>query len=172
MPIGGLIATYASTEYAAEDDAAVVAKLNAATIEHVDNDLYTWAGIALHCGHEACEQLRVAMDSNNMGWAVHQLGGSGLQISSPLVKPVIEGFIAAGIALQPLLDAVFASVSPAMEFLGASVVEQDIADYRLSALKKHLEDIAVDSLQAYREALASWDGTGDAPVLGGRVNGG
>lgn len=167
MPIGGLIATYASTEYAAEDDAAVVAALNAAAIEHVDDDLYTWAGIALHCGPEACEYLRVAMDSNNMGWAVHQLGGSGLQISSPLVKSVIEGFIAAGIALQPLLDAVFTYSYPAIDALGGEVTIDHIAAHRLSEYKRQLEDAAMDTLQAYREALSAWDGTGDAPVLGG-----
>jgi hypothetical protein len=33
--------------------------------------------------------------------------------------------------------------------------------------KQELEDSAVDALQAFREALSSWDGSGDAPVLGG-----
>jgi len=37
----------------------------------------------------------------------------------------------------------------------------------LAATKKQLEDSAIDALQAFREALASWDGSGDAPVLGG-----
>jgi hypothetical protein len=37
----------------------------------------------------------------------------------------------------------------------------------LAMTKETLEDAAKDALQAYREALSAWDGTGDAPVLGG-----
>ena len=32
---------------------------------------------------------------------------------------------------------------------------------------KQLEEEATDALQAFREALSAWDGSGDAPVLGG-----
>ncbi len=37
----------------------------------------------------------------------------------------------------------------------------------LAETKKQLEDAAMDQLQAFREALSAWDGSGSAPVLGG-----
>jgi hypothetical protein len=56
------------------------------SIEVRDDDLYTWAGVALVGGPVAAESLRIALEQNGMGWAVHQLGGAGLQLSNPLVQ--------------------------------------------------------------------------------------
>ena len=40
-----------------------------------------------------------------------------------------------------------------------------LAAEKLALQKEVLEDAAVDRLQAFREALSSWDGSGEAPVL-------
>jgi hypothetical protein len=48
-----------------------------------------------------------------------------------------------------------------------AAVQAAIDAEQLRVVKKQLEDSAVDALQAFREALAAWDGSGDAPVLGG-----
>lgn len=160
-----LITQYALAEYQSGDDAATAAKLNEQSIVVSDDQQYTWAGIALLAGPVAAEQLRVALEQNGMGWAVHQFGGTGLQLTNPLVKGAIESFIAAGVPLQPVLDAVLSTTSPAMQALGREVTQQEIAAYRLSQTKKQLEDAAVDRLQAYREALSAWDGSGEGPVL-------
>jgi hypothetical protein len=37
---------------------------------------------------------------------------------------------------------------------------------QLAVTKQSLEDAAIDALQAFREALSAWDGTGNPPVLG------
>lgn len=55
----------------------------------------------------------------------------------------------------------------------ATITEQEFADQRTAALaedalaatKQTLEDAAVDRLQAFREALSSWNGSREAPVL-------
>lgn len=43
--------------------------------------------------------------------------------------------------------------------------ESQKADAELLILKKSLEDLAQDRLQVFREALASWDGIGEGPIL-------
>ena len=164
--IGQLVSQHAQSEFDANDDAGVVSTLNAQSIDVVDEELYTWAGVALYAGPEAAEGFRIALDANGMGWAIHQLGGSGLQISNPMVKGAVEQFVAGGLPLQPLLDQVFQTASPAQQSLGRDATLQDVADYRLQLQKQTLEDAAVDALQTFREALSAWDGTGTAPVLG------
>jgi len=77
---------------------AAYTAITAATIERRDDQLYTWAGVALIVGPVGAESLRVALEANGMGWAVHQLGGSGLQLSSELVQQALLGFAAAGVS--------------------------------------------------------------------------
>lgn len=62
-----------------------------------DEQQYTWAGVAKIVGPEAAEALRIALNDNGMGWAVHQLGGTGLQLSDQLVQQALLGFAAAGV---------------------------------------------------------------------------
>lgn len=45
--------------------------------------------------------------------------------------------------------------------------EPTIEQVQTELTKQQLADAAADAYQAFREALAAWDGTGDAPVLGG-----
>lgn len=66
--------------------------LNAETVEIRDDQLYTWAGVALLAGPAGAEAFRIALEANGMGWAVHQLGGSGLQLSNPLSQQALLGF--------------------------------------------------------------------------------
>jgi hypothetical protein len=165
VDLQAIIQEYAADDFAAGKDEAVVSALNASTIDISDHDQYTWAGIALLAGPVAAEQLRLALEQNGMGWVVHQFGGTGLQITNPLVMQAIQGFIAAGIPLQDMVDQVVRFTSPAQQGLGRDVTLDDVAAYRLSILKSAKEDAAVDRLQAYREALSAWDGTGEEPVL-------
>jgi hypothetical protein len=67
------------------------------SIEVRDDDLYTWAGVALVGGPVAAESLRIALEQNGMGWAVHQLGGAGLQLSNPLVQGALLQLAQAGV---------------------------------------------------------------------------
>jgi hypothetical protein len=45
--------------------------------------------------------------------------------------------------------------------------EPTLESVTLEVTKHQLESDAIDALQAFREALSAWDGSGDAPVLGG-----
>lgn len=146
--------------------AEIVTELNAATIEYVDPQLYTWAGVALIAGPTGAEGLRIALDQNGMGWAVHQLGGSGLQLSNDLVHQALLGFAQAGVPGCAELAATGKRLISKMENAGfpPATVEQ-VEAALFSESKRVKEDAAIDRLQAYREALAAWDGSGEEPVL-------
>lgn len=62
-----------------------------------DDQLYTWAGVALLVGPVGAESLRVSLEQNGMGWVVHQLGGSGIQLSNELVQEALLGFAQASV---------------------------------------------------------------------------
>lgn len=70
----------------------ITSALNTPSVEVRDDSMYTWAGIALLIGPEGAEGLRVALESNGMGWVVHQLGGSGIQLSNPMVQGAMTLF--------------------------------------------------------------------------------
>jgi hypothetical protein len=66
--------------------------ITTSSVTVTDDQLYTWAGVALLVGPVGAESLRVALESNGMGWVVHQLGGSGIQLSNELVQQALLGF--------------------------------------------------------------------------------
>jgi hypothetical protein len=140
--------------------------LNAKIIEKIDDQLYTWAGVALIAGAEGAEAFRLALEQNNLGWAVHQLGGSGIQLSNPLVQQVLLGFAQAGLPGAESLALAGKRMVSMMENAGLpeATVEM-VEDGLLQIRKKQLEDTATNRLQAYREALSVWDGSGEEPVL-------
>lgn len=67
------------------------------SVEVRDTQLYTWAGVADIIGPEAAEGLRVAFDSNGLGWVSLQLGGLGLPLSDVRVQQALLGFAQAGV---------------------------------------------------------------------------
>ena len=67
------------------------------SVERRDDELYTWAGVALIAGAVGAETLRIALQENGMGWVVHQLGGGGIQLSNELVQQALLGFAQAGL---------------------------------------------------------------------------
>jgi len=93
----------------------------------------------------------------------------GLSLSTAERQGVIDSLAIAGEWPDAVRDAVKALGGvdrPRWQVEGYES-EPTIETVALAATKKQLEDSAVDALQAFREALAAWDGTGDAPVLGG-----
>jgi hypothetical protein len=97
----------------------------------------------------------------------------GLRIDSTQRQALIDQLALASQSLpEPLRwDASFVSAIKALGIREVSrypdVTPEQVAAELLQDTKQSLEDAATDALQAYREALAAWDGTGDAPVLGG-----
>jgi hypothetical protein len=94
---------------------------------------------------------------------------NGLSLSTAERQGVIDALATAGQWPTEVCNAVKAlggASKPRWQTLGYEVAPT-LESVSLAATKKQLEDSAVDALQAFREALSSWDGSGDAPVLGG-----
>lgn len=98
--------------------AAAYQALITPSVEVRDDQLYTWAGVAQIVGPEAAEALRLALEANGLGWAVHQLGGSGLQLSNDLVQQALLGFAQAGIPGMAELAAVGKSLKAPWQAAG------------------------------------------------------
>lgn len=75
----------------------IAAVLNTQSVEVRDDQMYTWAGVAVAIGSDNADALRVFMETHNLGWAVHQLGGSGIQLSYPATQAMLSGLIGAGV---------------------------------------------------------------------------
>jgi len=60
----------------------VWAELNELAWQYLDNDNYTWGGVADVLGNESTEALRIALENGGSKWAVYALGGQpGLQLT-------------------------------------------------------------------------------------------
>jgi hypothetical protein len=60
----------------------VWAELNELAWQYLDNDNYTWGGVADVLGNDSTEALRIALEGGGSKWAVYALGGQpGLQLT-------------------------------------------------------------------------------------------
>jgi hypothetical protein len=76
----------------------VWAELNAIEHQYLDNDNYTWGGVADVLGNNGTEALRSALENNGSKWAVYALGGQpGLQLTRPEIQEALYLFEAAGL---------------------------------------------------------------------------
>ena len=141
--------------------------LNDATIVVLDNQMYTWAGIALLAGPVGAEGLRLALEGNGMGWVVHQLGGSGIQLSNDLVQQVLLGFAQAGVPGCALLASTGKSfVSPATQAGLGVVTEASVTSLlTVDLAKENLMMLGTNRWNAYVSAVSAWNGSGSGPVL-------
>lgn len=146
--------------------------LNTPSIEVVDTQLYTWAGIALVIGPQGAEGFRLALEANGMGWVVHQLGGSGLQLSNPLCQQVLLAFAAGGLpGAAELAASGIHRLSPYGRAGGdGEVTEKEIqpvlAAVQLETQKQELMSGGAQVWNTFVAAVDGWDGTGEAPRLG------
>jgi hypothetical protein len=76
----------------------VWAELNTIEHQYLDNDNYTWGGVADVLGNSSTEALRSALENNGSKWAVYALGGQpGLQLTRPEIQEALYLFEAAGL---------------------------------------------------------------------------
>ena len=76
----------------------VWAELNELAWQYLDNDNYTWGGVADVLGNSGTEALRTALENNGSKWAVYALGGQpGLQLTRPEIQEALYLFEAAGL---------------------------------------------------------------------------
>lgn len=169
MSLKSLIVELGADKTASE----LVAMLNAQSVEVRDDQLYTWAGVALIAGPQGAEAFRLALESNGMGWAVHQLGGSGLQLSNPLTQAALAAFAQASVpGAAELKAAGIHYISPFINGGGVGIVSEsdvqaELAAIHLEATKRQLLAEANDQWNAFVAAVEAWDGVGDPPVMGG-----
>lgn len=127
-----------------------------------DNRLYTWAGVAQVAGDAGAAALCSKLIEFGKLWAVHQLGGAGLDLSNDEIQQQLYLLDSLGV---PNMATLAEHVHKYISVLQQAGIEATVDDVALAQRKAILEDAAIDRLQAYREALASWDGSGEEPVL-------
>lgn len=97
----------------------IVAQLNS-QVDIGDKQAYTWAGVADLVGPEASESLRLAFETNGLGWASLQLGGQGLSLADPRVQTALKGFASKGVPGAAVLAEKGSKLVPLWETLGLS----------------------------------------------------
>ena len=165
MSLRSLIEQLGSDKTATE----LVVLLNAESVEVRDNQLYTWAGVALAVGPTNAEYLRLALESNGIGWAVHQLGGSGIQLSLDLTQGMLNQFAQGGVPGCAELALIGVHhVSPFVANGGEGLVTTEQVQAALLEIQKEsLIGTARDTFEQYRVTVSEWNGVGDPPVMGG-----
>lgn len=127
-----------------------------------DHELYTWGGVAEIAGDAGASALCSKLIEFDKLWAVHQLGGRGLDLSLPEIQQQLYLLNSLGV---PGMAKLAEHVRKYISVLQHAGIDATVDDVALVQRKAILEDAAVDRLQMYREALASWDGSGEEPQL-------
>ena len=127
-----------------------------------DHDLYTWAGVAEVIGDVGASALCDALIAGGKLWAVHQLGGRGLDLAREDIQQQLYYLDSLGV---PGMETLALHVRRQVSKLQQAGIETTVAEVGLVQRKRILEDTAINRLQAYREALSAWDGVGEEPVL-------
>jgi hypothetical protein len=143
--------------------------LTTPSIEFVDSSQWTWAGVAAVAGNAGAEGLRVALEQGGMGWAVHQLGGSGLVLSLDPIQDVLRLLDANGVpGMATVADATKRLISIAEQNeLSVSLGDVDAAlvALQLQARRSELITNGASRWNAFCAAVDSWDGDPAEPEL-------
>ena len=112
--------------------------------------------------------LQQAATSNPIVAAAYQaLVTVGISISDPMRQGLIDGLAQAGQwpdALRDSLKALGIVKTPQWQIEGYES-QPTLLSVTTEMRKAELLDEATDRLQSFREALSSWDGSGEEPVL-------
>jgi hypothetical protein len=127
-----------------------------------DHDLYTWAGVAGVIGDVGASALCDTLIAAGKLWAVHQFGGRGLDLANPEIQQQLYYLDSLGI---PGMETLALHVRRQVSKLQQAGIDTTVEEVGLVQRKRILEDAAINRLQAYREALSAWDGSGEEPVL-------
>jgi hypothetical protein len=151
-----------SLEYKSLSAEQVYEKLNEKTIVFIDEEFWTWAGIADIIGNVGAEHLRVALSEGGMGWAVHQLGGKGLVLSREDIQAALYYLNSLNVpGMENLALHVKKNISILEKNNISTTIEevQDIInEINLEDLKKSKIDEALDRLYNYKINITSWSG--------------
>ncbi len=141
--------------WADKTDQELYTALTTASIPYEDHELWTWAGIASVAGNAGAEGLRQALEANSMAWAIHQLGGKGMDLSLPAIQQTLYYLDSLNIpGMAEVALAVKRDKTP-LENAGLTATLSQVALARSKRLKS---SVAVGRYNAYMSALASWNG--------------
>lgn len=128
------------------------------TIEVRDDQLYTWAGIALIVDAAGAEELRFALEASGMGWVVHQLGGSGIQLSNPLTQRALLTFAQNGVPGCDLLAETGIKFIPPWKHAGLESPPslEDVTKLYVIADTRKTMTSALQLVQSKSTALNAW----------------
>jgi hypothetical protein len=139
------------------------------SIEFSDSSQWTWAGVASVAGNEGAEGLRIALEQGGMGWAVHQLGGSGLVLSLEPIQAALRMLDVNGVqGMGKIADATKRLISIA-EQNGITVslndVDSALVALQLQTRRSELIANGASRWNAFCSAVDSWDGVALEPEL-------
>jgi len=169
-----LIQQHASTDYAAGDDAAVVAKLNAATHRHVDSTLRSARWLIVTFGPEQAGLILFTVKSvgaNNpvVDAGYLSLNSDGLDLSHSTTQALIDVLAQAGSWPDELRDALKAKgvwyTSPAGDAFGRDITVEDVAACRVWHGLNRRTVAAHNAVQAAIEAGEVTDFAGAVAVF-------
>lgn len=151
-----------SMQYRIKTPEQILTELNDKNILYEDHSPWTWAGVASVVGNVGAESLRLALENNGMGWAVHQLGGSGLDLSLPDVQYALYALEALGVEG---MREVALSVKRMQSILEKNNIDTNIQEVteivntlRIEYSRKQEIDIALDRLINFKVNINNWDG--------------
>jgi hypothetical protein len=147
--------------------------LNEKTEPIIDEDFYTWAGVASVIGPIKAEELKLLLEQHGLSWVIHQLGGRGIQLNHPSSQYFLENF-------TPLLSECALLKNKGISFISKftkytnqelctiELVNQAIFEINTDFVKEEMRRIAALNYNNLIQLIEQWDGSGNPPVdLGG-----
>jgi hypothetical protein len=144
-----------------------VAELHAAvsvpSVEYIDEQNYTWGGIADILGNDRTDALREALEFGST-WAIYALSGvPGLKLSRPDIQEKLYLLESSGLVPgAAILARHVRRMQSLLEKNGLEATLEDVQRARdallLERYKQRNIDEKTDALQAYREAMTLWNG--------------
>lgn len=149
--------------------AELLAELSEPTELIEDRELYTWGGVAEVIGDANATALCDALVAAGKLWAVHQLGGRGLDLARPDVQQQLLYLDSVGVpGMKSLAEHVRKTVSKLAKAgieTTLEEIESTVHQMKLALWRNTKEEIAWDRFQAYKVALTEYDGQGPEPEL-------
>lgn len=160
----------ALTDWTARSPESIYAELSAPSIQFVDQQDWTWKGIATvsvpetgqRFGASGCKLLQDVLLATGQQWLVTQLS-SGMPLYDTEIQSFLRHLHDSGTVpgAKYVADAVYRMISPLEKHNIATTLE-DVAvvhfQLMLDQYRHSKIDEKQDRLQAYREAMTVWDG--------------
>jgi hypothetical protein len=168
MTLSQLITTL--TDWTARSPESIYAELSEPSIQFVDQQDWTWKGIATvivpetgqRFGASGCKLLQDVLLATGQQWLVTQLS-NGMPLYDPEVQAFLRGVHDSGLVpgAKHVADAVYRIISP-LERHYISTTLEDVANVHVQLMLDQYKNSKIDDkqdrLQAYREAMTIWDG--------------